>query len=74
MSYECEKYHKILAEKISKKKGEKYQDIMRYLRVKLSYLSVRSTLLCFRGSRSALKNIEIGEDLDFAFNLGEMGM
>ena len=74
MGYECEKYHKILSEKICEKKGEKYQDVMRYLRVKLSYLSVRSTLLCLRGSRSTFKNIECGEDLDFAFNLGEMGM
>ena len=74
MGYECEKFHKTLAEKISVKKGEKYQDVMRYLRVKLSYLSVRSTLLCLRGSRSTFRNIDSGEDFDFAFNLGEMGM
>ena len=74
MGYECEKFHKTLAEKISEKKGEKYQDVMRYLRVKLSYLSVRSTLLCLRGSRSTFRNIDSGEDFDFAFNLGEMGM
>ena len=74
MSYECEKFHKTLAEKLSEKKGEKYQDIMRYLRVKLSFLSVRSTLLCLRGSRSTFKNIEHSEDCDFAFNLGEMGL
>jgi hypothetical protein len=74
MGHECEKYHKSLSEKLSEKKGEKYQDVMRYLRVKLSYLSVRSTLLCLRGSRSTFKNYESGEDFDFAFNLGEMGL
>ena len=74
MGYECEKYHKTLAEKISEKKGEKYQDVMRYLRVKLSYLSVRATLLCLRGSRSTFKKIDSGEDFDFAFDLGEMGL
>ena len=74
MGYECEKFHKTLAAKISEKKGEKYQDVMRYLRVKLSYLSIRSALLCLRGSRSMFKNIESGEDFDFSFDLGEMGM
>ena len=74
MGYECEKFHKTLAEKVAEKKGEKYQDVMRYLRVRLSYLAVRSTLLCLRGSRSTFRNIDAGEDLDVAFNLGEMGL
>ena len=51
MGYECSKYHKALAQKLSEKKGEKYEDIMimRYLRVKISFLALKSTLLCLRG-------------------------
>jgi hypothetical protein len=74
MGYECSRYHKALAEKLSEKKGERYQDIMRYLRVKLSFLAMKSTLLCLRGSRSTFKNIEHSDDFDFAYNLDELGM
>ena len=35
MSHECSIYHKTLAEKLSKKKEERYDVIVRYLRVKL---------------------------------------
>ena len=72
MSHECSKYHKVLAEKLSEKKGERYDVIMRYLRVKISFLALKSTLLCLRGSRSTFKNIEHGED--FGFTLGELGL
>ena len=72
MGYECAKYHKSLAAKLSEKKGEKYEDIMRYLRVKVSFLALKSTLLCLRGSRSTFKNTEVSED--FAFSLDELGM
>ena len=72
MGYECAKYHKSLAEKLSEKRGEKYEDVVRYLRVKLSFLALKSTLLCLRGSRSTFKNIEAGED--FAFSLDELGI
>ena len=72
MGYECEKYHKTLAAKLSEKKGEKYEDVMRYLRLKLSFLALKSTLLCVRGSRSTFKKIEVSED--FAFSLDELGV
>ena len=51
MSHECSKFHKALAEKISQKKDERYDTIVRYLRVKLSFLALKSTLLCLRGTR-----------------------
>ena len=52
MSHECAIFHKALAEKISTKREERYEEIMRFLRVKLSYLALKATLLCLRGSRS----------------------
>ena len=72
MSYECAKYHKALAEKLSEKKDERYDVIMRYLRVKISFLALKATLLCLRGSRRLNKNIEHGED--FGFSLDELGL
>ena len=71
MGQEYLRYHKTLAEKIAEKKGESYEDIMRYIRTKISFLTVKATLLCLRGSRS-IKKAEIGED--FALSLMELGM
>ena len=73
MGQECIKYHKTLAEKISKKNGEKYDDIMRYIRVKISFLVLKATLLCLRGSRSLKKNVDIGGE-DFSQSLRELGL
>ena len=72
MSHECTKYHKALAEKLSEKKDERYDIIMRYLRVKISFLALKATLLCLRGSRKINQNFEHGED--FGFSLDELGM
>ena len=38
MGHECSLYHKALAEKISRKKGDRYEDVMRYMRIKISFL------------------------------------
>ena len=71
MGKECMKYHKALAEKISDKKGECYEDVMRFIRIKISFLALKATLLCLRGSRST-RRAEIGED--FALSLLELGL
>ena len=72
MSHECLKFHKALAEKLSVKKDERYEVIMRYLRVKLSFMSLKATLLCLRGSRRG-KGI-VGNGDDFGFTLNELGL
>ena len=41
-----------LAEKISLKRGDRYEEVARYMRVKLSFLTLKATLFCLRGSRS----------------------
>ena len=73
MSHECSVFHKALATKISEKRGERYEIIMRYLRVKLSFLAVKSTLLCLRGSR-ATKATTDNINEDFGIALGELGI
>ena len=72
MGYECSVYHKALAERLSEKKGERYEDVIRYIRVKISFLALKSALLCIRGSCSMFKNVETGED--FGLNLIELGL
>ena len=72
MGHECSIYHKSLAQKISDKRKEKYEDIIRYLRIKLSFLAVKATLLCLRGSRSRTNNTDATED--FTYSLNELGL
>ena len=72
MGHECSIYHKNLAEKISQKKNERYSDIMRYLRVKLSYLALKSSLLCLRGSRTVSQ--VNGVNSDFGLALDDLGL
>ena len=47
MGHECSIYHKNLALKLSVKRNERYDEVVRYLRVKLSFLALKSTLLCY---------------------------
>ena len=72
MGQECSIFHKTLAEKISLKKNERYEEVVRYLRVKFSFLALKSTLLCLRGSRSVSKANSI--DCDFGLALNELGL
>ena len=77
MSHECSLFHKLLAEKISAKKNEMYSDVMRYLRVKLSFLALKSTLLCVRGSRtvsSTVSSPDTDVSSDFGLVLGDLGV
>ena len=72
MGHECSVFHKILADKLSKKKNERYEDAVRYLRVKFSFLALKSTLLCLRGSRSVFRGSDM--DTDFGLALNQMGL
>ena len=68
MGHECQKYHTTLAEKISAKNGERYEDVMRYIRVNISFLILKSTLLCLPGCRAIKRNIETGHDFILCLN------
>ena len=72
MGHECSVFHKVLARKLSKKKNGRYEDAMQYLRIKFSFLALKATLLCLRGSRSVFKGSEM--DTDFSLALSEMGL
>ena len=72
MAHECSTYHKELAQKLSEKKNERYEEIMRYLRVKLSFLALKSTLLCLHGSRTTSQSKDVVSDFGLALN--ELGV
>ena len=72
MSHECSIFHKSLAEKLSIKRDERYDDVMRYIRIKFSFLALKATLLCLRGSRTIKKAADI--DSDFGLALQELGV
>ena len=72
MGHECHKFHKALAEKISQKKDEEYNKVIQYMRVNISFLVVKASLLCVRGSRSIKRDIEIGDD--YSQTLLELGI
>ena len=65
MGEECLKYHSRLAELITNKKGEVYSHIISWIRAKISFSILRSSLLCLRGSRTLrrlhykIKDIEL---------------
>jgi hypothetical protein len=63
MGSECLQYHKSLAEKLTNKSGERFSDVMSFIRCKLSFMCVRSSLLCLRGSRTPRRTpAESGHD------------
>ena len=65
-------FHKALANKIAEKTEEKYQDVTRLIKTKLSFLVQRAALLCLRGSRT-LYNNTAETCSDFAYSLNELG-
>merc|ERR1711973_215798 len=67
MSHECSVFHKSLAEKISLKRGDRYEEVVGYMRVKLSCLALKATLLCLRGSRSCTP-LRFSDDFGLALN------
>ena len=58
MADECVVYHSRLAELIANKKGESYSSAISWIRTKLSFAIVRSTILCLRGSRSRRRQLD----------------
>ena len=66
--------NKILAGKIAEKTGERYEEVARLIRVKLSFLIMKSALMCIRGSRSTYTKLVHEDCEDFGFALSELGL
>lgn len=66
MGPEATYYHKVLATKISNKNGDKFCNVLNFIRCKLSFLILKMALLCIRGSRSLKNNLAaVPDDFDF---------
>ena len=49
---ECVKFHQHLADRIASKSEDRYETVLSWIRCKLSFIVLRASLLCIRGSRS----------------------
>ena len=74
MGDECEKFLKNLADLLAEKDGESYNDVMMGLRTALSFQTLRSTLLCVRGSRRPWSHNTSKLSSDFGLTLFEAGI
>ena len=72
MGRECKTFYKRLCEMMAEKRGETPQRMTDFIRTKLSYSLLRSTLLCIRGSRS-LKIDHSLSDIQLANSLSKVG-
>ena len=55
MSVECNRFYKRLAEILSEKRDTPYNDTINWIKTKISFSLLRTTILCIRGSRSLRK-------------------
>ena len=65
MGEECKRFITHLANKLASKQHEQYSDVITWIRTKLSFEILKSTILCIRGSRTPYKSMrefEVGED------------
>ena len=71
MSQECKTYHSRLAHLISVKKGEEYHTTIAWIRAKICFSLLRSSLICIRGSRTTRRITNDVQNSDFAIQAAE---
>ena len=67
MGEEWHKFMKRLAKLLSRKQSEKYASTITWIRTKLSFEVLRSTVLCIRGARrpwSVERTLKVSDDFD----------
>ena len=70
MDMECSMFHKNVAERLAIKTGERYEKIISTIRCKLSFLILKSALMCVRGSRS--HNLKTIDEFELVSNLARI--
>ena len=64
---ECSRFHKQIANRMALKCEERYEKIYSIIRCRISFLILRSALMCIRGSRSHRSKVNVGtEDFEIA--------
>ena len=69
MGPECTKYHKRVAEVMSSKRGESYPDVMNYIRTRIWFALLKSTLIAIRGERGRRRRMDEASVTDLSLNL-----
>ena len=69
MAPECERLNKRLAELIAAKRKERYSDVISYIRKRLRFALLRSTLIAIRGYRNPAKKTDAVDLSNVAYNL-----
>ena len=59
---ECDKFYKHLCQKIADKCNERYDDIINWVRCKISFLCLKACIMCLRGTRVSKNDVYISED------------
>ena len=59
---ECRVFYRNLCLKLADKNGEKYEDVISWVKCKLSFLCIKACLMCLRGSRKVCTDTYISED------------
>ena len=69
MGPEATRYHKRIAELISTKRNESYSDVVNWIRTKVRFALLNSTLIAFRGERGRKRSGENTPLADISLNL-----
>ena len=69
MGSEATKYHKRVARLISEKRGEEYSDVVNYIRTRIRFSLLRSTLVAVRGDRGRRRRNMESSISDLSLNL-----
>ena len=69
MGPEATKYHKRIAELISTKRGEEYSHVVNYVRTRIRFSLLRSTLIAVRGERGKRRKKAPDSISDISLNL-----
>ena len=72
MGREAITFYKRLADMLSQKRQHPYPTVMGWLRCRLSFASLRSSIMCIRGSRSSLHRPSYGTDITLAASEGRV--
>ena len=72
MGREAITFYKRLADMLSQKRQHPYPTVMGWLRCRLSFASLRSSIMCIRGSRSSLHRPSYGTDIMLAASEGRV--
>ena len=74
MGRECQLFLKNLADMLARKQSEDYAPVITWLRTKLSFEVLRSTVLCLRGSRRPWRSNKPIITDDFGLHVHEAGL